>query len=82
MSPLLKKNRGADSEKATLRRYCFYSALVSCGIMLFMFLCHKVIPFYKDTNTVLRMDLYHQYGPLYSELYDRIVNGYRQYCGR
>ena len=76
MSPLLKKNRGADSEKATLRRYCFYSALVSCGIMLFMFLCHKVIPFYKDTNTVLRMDLYHQYGPLYSELYDRIVNGY------
>lgn len=76
MSPLLKKNRGADSEKATLRRYCFYSALIACGIMLFTFLCHKVIPFYEGTNTVLRMDLYHQYGPLYSELYDRIVNGY------
>ena len=76
MSPLLKKKRGVDAEKSTLQRYCFYSAVISCAIMLFVFLCHKIIPFYEDTNTVLRMDLYHQYGPLYSELYDRIVNGY------
>lgn len=26
-------------------------------------------------NTVLRMDLYHQYGPLYAELYDRLKSG-------
>lgn len=76
MSPLLKKNRSIDPDKVALRKYCFYSALISGGIMLFMFLCHKVIPFLEDANTVLRMDLYHQYGPLYSELYDRIVNGY------
>lgn len=76
MSPLLKKQRGALADRTLLRNYCIYSALISGGIMLFMFLCHKIIPFYDDTNTVLRMDLYHQYGPLYSELYDRIVNGY------
>ena len=27
------------------------------------------------TNTVMRMDLYHQYGPLYAELYDRLTSG-------
>ena len=75
MSPLLKKNKGNLTDKQLLRNYCFYSAAVSCGIMLIVFLVNKVIPFYSDTNTVLRMDLYHQYGPLYSELYDRIVNG-------
>ncbi len=26
-------------------------------------------------NTVMRMDLYHQYGPLYAELYDRLTSG-------
>lgn len=76
MSPLLKKSKNASEEKIVLRKYCFYSALISCGIMIFIFLCNKVIPFYSESNTVLRMDLYHQYGPLYSELYDRIVNGY------
>ena len=25
--------------------------------------------------TILRMDLYHQYGPLFAELYDRITTG-------
>lgn len=38
----------------------------------FIYLTFNAFPF-GDT-TVLRMDLYHQYGPLFVELYDRITN--------
>ncbi len=75
MSPLLKKKKGAMTDKELLKMYCTYSAFISLGIMAVVMICHLVIPFYSDTRTVLRMDLYHQYGPLFSELYDRIVNG-------
>ncbi len=45
-------------------------ALLGIGFIYSVF---KVFPF-GDT-TVLRMDLYHQYGPLFVELFDRISNG-------
>ena len=74
MSPLLKK-RSPGGEKNLLRKYCLISGLLAMAIMLFTYLCHNnTLTF--GANTVLRMDLYHQYGPLYAELYDRIVNGY------
>ncbi len=75
MSPLLKKKKGALTDKELLKMYCLYSAFISLGIMAVAMICHIIIPFYSETRTVLRMDLYHQYGPLFSELYDRIVNG-------
>ncbi|MDR1464781.1 MAG: YfhO family protein [Oscillospiraceae bacterium] len=43
----------------------------SALIMLFVWFCFEIIPFGK--MTILRMDLYHQYGPLFAELYERIV---------
>ena len=74
MSPLLKK-RAKDDEKYLLRKYCLIAGLLAFVVMMFTYLCHdNTLTFGK--NTVLRMDLYHQYGPLYAELYDRIVNGY------
>lgn len=45
--------------------------LATVGIM-FIFLIFSLFPF--GDKTVLRMDLYHQYGPLFGELYDRIIN--------
>lgn len=39
--------------------------------MLLLYYSEKLIPF--GGFTVLRMDLFHQYGPLFAELYDRIV---------
>lgn len=39
--------------------------------LVFIYSVFKVFPF-GDT-TVLRMDLYHQYGPLFVELFDRVV---------
>lgn len=42
-------------------------------IMAVIYLCLGVIPF--GGKTVLRMDLYHQYGPMFAELYERITGG-------
>ncbi len=54
-------------------RYLFISFGATAGLMLVVYICTQVFPF--GDNTVLRMDLYHQYGPLFSELYDRIFSG-------
>lgn len=54
-------------------KYCWYAALFSCAIMLFVYLAYKFFPI--GTTTILRMDLYHQYGPLFTEFYERVFNG-------
>jgi uncharacterized membrane protein YfhO len=53
-------------------KYCFYSGLAAAGIMLFVFLVFQVSPL--GGSTVLRMDLYHQYGPMFAEFYERVTN--------
>ncbi|MBR3768539.1 MAG: YfhO family protein [Clostridia bacterium] len=73
MSPLLKRNNRTD-EKYLLRKYCFMSAAFSLVIMTIIFIIHDNT-LVLGKNTVLRMDLYHQYGPLYAEVYDRITGG-------
>ncbi|MCR4614604.1 MAG: YfhO family protein [Clostridiales bacterium] len=50
--------------------FAFLSTVV---IMLFVFFAFDMFPF-GDT-TILRMDLYHQYGPLFAELYERVTRG-------
>ena len=54
-------------------RYVLASFGIAAGVMLIVYMCTGVFPF--GDNTVLRMDLYHQYGPLFAELYDRIFAG-------
>ena len=54
-------------------RYIFAAGGIAAGVMLIIYLCTSVFP--AGDNTVLRMDLYHQYGPLFAELYDRIFAG-------
>ena len=46
---------------------------LSLFIILLVYFCFEIIPF--GDKTVYRMDLYHQYGPLFSELYDRLTSG-------
>ncbi len=62
-------------------KFCYISALIAAVIIFFIFVAdistkdggpHKIYPF--GIHTVLRIDLYHQYGPLLAELYERIVN--------
>ena len=54
-------------------RYIIYAFLATAGTMLIIYFCNSMVPF--GDKTILRMDLYHQYGPLFAELYERIVNG-------
>lgn len=54
-------------------RYVWISFFTSALIMILVYICFNVMPF--GSKTVLRMDLYHQYGPLFAELYERVTNG-------
>ncbi|MEG2781216.1 MAG: YfhO family protein [Oscillospiraceae bacterium] len=54
-------------------KYVLLSFLCSVFVLLIVFMCFGVFPF--GNKTVLRMDLYHQYGPLFAELYDRLTSG-------
>lgn len=52
-------------------RFVILSMLIALLGILFIYSVFTVFPF-GDT-TVLRMDLYHQYGPLFVELFDRVT---------
>ncbi len=54
-------------------RYGWLGAGIAVLVMLFVLMCYKIYPF--GDITILRMDLYHQYGPLYAELYDKFAEG-------
>lgn len=49
------------------------AAVVAAVIMMFAYAVWEFFPF--GSNIILRMDLYHQYAPLYAELYERIFGG-------
>lgn len=54
-------------------RYIIYAFLATAATMLIIFACNRMVPF--GDKTILRMDLYHQYGPLFAELYERVMQG-------
>ena len=54
-------------------RFIFLAMFGSLLISLLVAYCYNMIPF--GNHTILRMDLYHQYGPLFAELYERVKDG-------
>lgn len=54
-------------------KYVLASGGIALFIILLVYFCYEIIPF--GDSIIYRMDLYHQYGPLFSELYDRLVSG-------
>ena len=52
--------------------YCWLALLCTVGVMMLVYYCYGLFPF--GETTILRMDLYHQYGPLFAEFYDRVTN--------
>lgn len=52
-------------------RFVFLSMATAFALILFILMIFTAFPF--GDVTVLRMDLYHQYGPLFVELYDRVT---------
>ena len=59
-------------KKISCIRYCLLAGLCTAAIMTVVFFCYDLAPF--GNITILRMDLYHQYGPLFAELYERVTN--------
>ncbi|MCQ2475052.1 MAG: YfhO family protein [Clostridia bacterium] len=51
---------------------CWAAILCTVGLMMLVYFCYDLFPF--GGKTILRMDMYHQYGPLFAELYDRVTN--------
>ncbi|MDD6276609.1 MAG: YfhO family protein, partial [Clostridia bacterium] len=52
--------------------YIILAFVCASALMLLTYYIYDVIPF--GQSTVLRMDLFHQYGPLFAELYDRLTD--------
>lgn len=52
--------------------YVFLAFLCSAVLMILVYYCYDIIPF--GGRTVLRMDLFHQYGPLFAEFFDRLTH--------
>ncbi len=52
--------------------YCWLACACTIGVMMLVYYCYNLFPF--GETTILRMDLYHQYGPLFAEFYDRVTN--------
>lgn len=67
------KNRSRLSSVWKNNQYSFLAAIIAAVIMLFVYMCYRFFPL--GDNVILRMDLYHQYAPLFAELYDRIFQG-------
>lgn len=53
-------------------RFLFLAPLATAFIMLVVYYCFDLYPF--GDITILRMDMYHQYGPLFAEFYDRLTS--------
>lgn len=66
----LKTNKGGILSRNI---NCVAAAVISAVIMLFAYIVWEFFPF--GENIILRMDLYHQYAPLFAELYERIFGG-------
>lgn len=69
-----KKNKTKKSNIFNRNIYCFASAGIAAIIMIFTYCAWKFFP--VGENIILRMDLYHQYAPLFAELYERIFGGH------
>lgn len=68
----VKKEQSSFMKAVNRNRYCIYSFFIAAAIMLFVYIVYKFAPIGK--MTVLRMDLYHQYGPLFAEFFERVTN--------
>ena len=71
----IKKSGGVSLAAQNIRKgkVVWLSILLAAAVSVFVFGVYTLSPI--GDYTVLRMDLYHQYGPLFAELYDKIAQG-------
>lgn len=70
-----KRNKTLDRFLDLCRNNRFVLLSFAGAVLVYVLICiaYRMIPF--GDVTILRMDLYHQYGPLLAELSDRILHG-------
>lgn len=69
------KQQNQDRLKTLLRNNRYVLLSFGGALIVYLLICiaYRMIPF--GDVTILRMDLYHQYGPLLAEFYDRLTHG-------
>ena len=67
-----KKNKSKFFAFISENRYVLMASGIAIAIMIFVYMVYKFFPL--GSETILRMDLYHQYGPLFAEFYERVKN--------
>ncbi|MBR5273161.1 MAG: YfhO family protein [Clostridia bacterium] len=69
-------SKSTDLIKKTIHenRYVYLTFAAASVIMLIVYFVYRLVPF--GNITIMRMDLYHQYAPLMSELYERLSEGH------
>jgi len=55
------------------KKFIWLAFFIAAAIMTFVYILRGVFPF--GENIILKVDLYHQYGPFHEELRSRILNG-------
>ena len=72
---IIKKCGGLHKFASALREQkpVYLAMIFASLIVAFIYVVYELAPL--GDYTVLKMDLYHQYGPLFAELYDRIAQG-------
>lgn len=72
---IIKKSGGLQKFASAIRnqRPVFLAMIFASLIVIFIYVVYELAPL--GDYTVLKMDLYHQYGPLFAELYDRVAEG-------
>ncbi len=72
---IIKKSGGLKGFASALRNQkpVFLSMIFAALIVAFIYVVYELAPL--GNYTVLKMDLYHQYGPLFAELYDKVAQG-------
>lgn len=69
----MKKFREKFFNSLKENKFIWLTFLIATLIFVIVFSLKSIIPI--GSNTMLTVDFYHQYGPLLSELYDRITSG-------
>ena len=72
---IMKKKKFSDTKVYKFFypvRYALLAAGCTGVLMAIVYFAFELLPF--GSMTILRMDLYHQYGPLFAELFERVKN--------
>ncbi|HOZ53957.1 MAG TPA: YfhO family protein [Bacilli bacterium] len=60
-------------DKIRNNKFVLFTFLISFAVVCIIYLMHRALPF--GGNSLLAVDFYHQYGPMLSELYDKVRDG-------